>query len=279
MSSGKVIGAYILFTLFSAVIFGWVIHSWIAAGVGAIIVILWWSIAAIFGVNILLWSMKVSPLNVARYSELARTVVNCSRDPKVGTPSLWIINNLAPMIMSVGMSPGSSHMIFTRGFLDSLDDKVHYALIVREIECIRSGLTAANTGAATLHWLILLPGKIEQLVSGREPGEPNLVSIILNLIPASVAMPFAHIMAEKKRVYVVDRDAGMKLENAEYMPYGLLKLQEKILHMPFNCELPLIGCCAMNPMSKDPYSTLFRVHPTTPRRMERLRHSASLRRK
>ena len=271
MSSGKVIGAYTLFTLFCAVILGWIFHSWIAAAIGAVIVIIWWCIASVSGVQILLWSMKISPLNVAMYGEIAKAVVNGSKDPGVGTPSLWMNNNIAPMIMSVGYSPRSSHIIFTRGFLDALDDKVHYALIAREIECIRCGLTSANTAAATLLWFVLLPGKIGQILTGREPGEPNPVSTILNLIPAVVAMPLAHLASEKQRVYEVDRNTVKKLENADYMPYGLMQLQDKLLRLPFNCELPLTGCCAMNPISRDPYASLFRVHPTTPRRIERLR--------
>ncbi len=271
MSNGKVILSYSIFTVFNVVVLGQIFHHPIAYVTGGLIVIIWWIIAALFGNRILLWSIKAAPLNVAIYAEIAKIITSYHTGPKMGTPSLWLSTNFSPMILSIGLSPRSSHILVTRGFLDRLDDKVHLGLITRELHSIRSGLTSANTGIATLLWFILLPGKIASIAGGKEPGEPSVQSTLLNIIPALVAYPFALIGSERKKTYEVDREGSELLENADYMPWAFLQLSEEILKSPYNCELPLMGCCAINPNSKDPYAAFFKLHPPTPKRIDRLR--------
>jgi len=183
-----------------------------------------------------------------------------------------MIDSTAPMVLSIGLHPRSSSLILTRGLLERLDNKVQVGLVMREMESIRLGATAANTAGATLLWFILLPGKIGTLLSGKQPGEPNVASTILNLLPAFIAAPFAMIVSDRARVYAMDREAMQKVENPDCIPYALMKLQEAILGSPFNCELALTGCCAINPGSRDPYTALFKsFHPPTPKRIGRLR--------
>ncbi|HDS29659.1 MAG TPA: hypothetical protein ENN67_01310 [Firmicutes bacterium] len=271
MLNGKVISTYLLFTLLSSIVFGWIFHHWIAFAIGAIVPITWWIIASIAGDSILLSSIRANPLNVAKYNEIALTVTKFQKGVKMGTPSLWMIGSLAPMSLSIGLSARKSHIILTRGFLERLDDKTQTTLVSRELQSIKNGLTSVNTAIAILLWLILIPGKIGQFISGREPGEPNVYSVILNIIPVFPGWLIAFIGSSKEKAYTVDRETQSILDHPDYMPYALLQLQESILKMPFNCELPLIGCCTINPGSNDPYASLFRAHPPTPKRIERLR--------
>jgi Zn-dependent protease with chaperone function len=271
MSEGKVISVYVIFTVLSALLIAWVAHHWVGLLIGGIIPIAWWILCLFAGDEILLMSIRAQPLNVAKYSEIGLIITKFHKGTKMGMPSLWILSTISPMSMSVGISIKKSHIILTRGFLERLDDKVHLALVTRELQSIKSGLTANNTGVATLLWLILSPGKLGQFMSGREPGEPNVYSVILNTLPVFAGWLVAFIGAAKKKAYEVDREASDMMDNYDYVPYALMKLQEGILGSPFNCELPLTGCCTINPGSRDPYASLFRAHPPTPKRIDRLR--------
>jgi Zn-dependent protease with chaperone function len=271
MSNGKVITAYLLFTIITALIPGLLFNHWLGYTLGAALVIIWWGLATVIGDNLLLRTIKAEPLNVVRYGEIGKIVTTYRMGPNMGVPSLWMVNNLSPMIMSIGLNPKSSHVILTRGLLDKLDDKVQRAMMVRELESIRAGRTACNTGAATLLWFILIPGRIGGLITGKEPGDPNVVTTILDIIPAFVAAFFVAMTADRASVFSLDRAAQKNLDNPDYLPYALIKFQESALALSFNLDLALSPCCAINPTSRDPFVGLFKNKPPTPKRIDRLR--------
>ena len=278
MSNGRVITSYFIYAILIALIPGLWTQHWLGFAIGAGIVIIWWVIAAVMGDRILLKSMRAEPLNVVIYSEIGKIVTAKRLGHKFGIPSLWVISDVAPMIMSVGLSPRASHLVFSKGFLDRLDDKAQLSMVVRELESIRAGRTSANTAASTLLWFIMLPGRLVNMITGRPPGEPNTLSTVVNLIPAFVAGLFVLLTADRPAMYAVDRAAQKQLDNPDYVPYALMKLQDAALGTPFNCELALTPCCVMNPNSRDPYAALFKPHPTTPKRIERLRPRTGKRR-
>ncbi|MFH1676629.1 MAG: hypothetical protein ABIC40_06345, partial [bacterium] len=170
-----------------------------------------------------------------------------------------------------GLSKGSSNFIFTKGFLDSLDDKAQKGLIHWEVESVKSGLTSLNTGIATLLWFVLLPGRIGYILAAQPPGMPNLVTSFLNIFPAFIGAPYAHLMADRKLVHKVDAIAMKSLHNPDYLLYALMEIDKKSLVLPFECELALSPCCLLNPRGRDPYSGLYKLHPTGVRRIDRLR--------
>lgn len=277
MSNGKVIISYILFTIFLGLIPGLLFESWIWFGIGCLIAIIWWVIAGVAGDTILLKSINAEPLNVVIYNEIGKIVTSRRPGPQMGPPSLWMVSNLAPMIMSIGLNPRSSHLVFTKGFLSRLDDKAQLASIVRELESIRTGQTSANTAIGTLLWFILLPGRLVLWATAKQPDEPSALATFMNFIPAFVGAFFLMIAADKKAVYSIDRTAKKLLENPDYLPYALLKMQEGVLATPYNCDLALIQCCFIGPNNRDTFAMLYKPHPPTPKRIERLRPKNSSR--
>ncbi len=276
MSDGRVIRSYLYFVAVSAAIPGLIVGHWIAYAVGAGIAISWWITASIAGNTILLKTIGARPFNVSKYHEMAKIVTGKRISPKIGPPTMWIVRNMSPMLISIGLSKKSSHLIFTDGFFAHLDDKSQLGLVTREFESISEGLTATHTALATLLWIILLPGRLGNMIIGKNFGEQNLLATILNLMPAFfIGYPVVLMGASKMKVNIVDSDTLRKLDNPDYLPYGLMKLQESILRSPFNCDLSLSGCCIINPNSNDPYQILIRLHPTTPKRIDRLRMKAN----
>ena len=255
-----------------ALFFWLVVQSWVSIAVGGGIAILWWIIAAIFGDAILMKTTPAVPLNVAKYSDIGKLATGLRISPRIGPPSLWFINDMSPMVMCIGLKKRNANLIFTKGFLENLEDKAQLGLAHREIEEIRSGTTAANTALAALLWFILLPGRIGTVLIGKRPGEPNVVGTLLNLVPAFL-MGYACALVgfSRTRVHATDAATLMRLENPDYLPYALMKLQEMLLRAPLDCDLSLGACCVVNPKSRDPYQGLFKLHPTTPKRIDRLR--------
>ncbi len=271
MLNGRVITAYVLFTILWIIIFG---LPFKLAGIliGGGIAVGWWIIAAVAGETILLSTVRVARLNVAKYSEIGRLIKKKMVGPKIGEPSLWIIHDTSPMVIAMGYNPKKSHLIFSQGFFDRLDDKSQIGLTMRAMEEIKEGITSANTGLATLLWMVLLPGRIGGWIIGKRPGEPNIISIILNAIPAFlIGWPLSLLGVDKRKIYSLDSSTILKLENPDYLPYGLMKLQEALMLGSFDVDLSYSGLCIVNPMSRDPYQMLFKIHPPTPKRIDRLR--------
>lgn len=279
MSDVKVILAYLVYTFVMMMIFGLPLGS---AGyiIGGMIGIVWWIVAAAAGEKILLKTLNVAPLNVATYTDVAKLVKEKTKGLRVAMPELWIVHNLAPMVLSIGYDPKKAHLIFSQGFFERIDDKSQTGLTVRALEDIRDGSVAGHTGLAVLLWWVLLPGRIGAWITGKQPGEPNVLSTILNLIPAFLfGWPLSLFGIDKKKIYALDASAMKRLDNPDYLPYGLMKIQEAILLGSFDIDLSLSGLCIVNPCSRDPYQTLFKMHPPTPKRIDRLRVRANADRK
>lgn len=271
MLNGRVITAYILFTILWIVIFG-LPYKLAGVIIGGGIAVGWWIIAAVAGESILLSTIRATPLNVAKYTEIGRLVKKKMVGLKIGEPSLWIIHDTAPMVIAMGNNPKKSHLIFTQGFFERLDDKSQIGLTMRAIEDIRQGITPANTGLATLLWMILLPGRIGGWIMGKRPGEPSIIFTILNALPAFlIGWPLSLLGVDKRKIYSLDSSTILKLENPDYLPYGLMKLQEALMLGSFDIDLSFSGLCIVNPMSRDPFQMLFKIHPPTPKRIDRLR--------
>ena len=273
MSNGRVVTAYLLFTVVTAAVLWLIFNHWIAAAIGAGFAVLWWIIASIFGDAILLRTLRASELNVSMYPEVGKLATTSLRiGPRIGPPKLMYIATHSPMLMSIGLSRRSACLVFTKGFFDYLEDKPQIGLMKREVESIRSGATAANTGLATLLWIILAPGRIATVATGKPPGEPNTLSLILNIVPAFfLASIIGLIGFDRTAVHRVDAATLSKLENPDYLPYALMKLQEALLAAPFDVDLALGPCCVVSPNNRDTLQNLFKLHPTTPKRIDRLR--------
>lgn len=271
MSDVKVILAYIAAIILWALVPFMMLHTVASAVVGGGLVVIWWIIAALYGDKILLWSIRAEPLNISKYNEIVEQVMSRRPGPSVGTPSFWMLPDLAPMTMSLGLGPQKYHMIFTRGALDRIDDKALIGLIVRELQAMRSGLTSANTGAATLLWFILLPGRIVGQLLGLNSGEPHIIRTIANIFSAPIGGLFGRLFFnQKRRIYSIDNSAFVTLEKPEYLPYALKEMSEKLQATPFNCELALSTCCIINQNSRDPWANLYKLLPSTPKRIKRL---------
>jgi len=280
MANGRIITAHLYFIAFCAVVPGLIFQHWLAYSIGGAIAVLWWIFASIFGTSLLLKTLPIEPLNVAQYHEMGKLVATRRAAPGLGPPEMWIIQDISPMILAVGLYRRNSHLIFTKGFFDGLDDKTQIGLTIRMIESIRQGSTAANSALGTLLWIILLPGRLASRLIGTRPGEPNFISTILNLLPVFfIGLPVSAIGTDKKRFHRIDTETLPKLDNPDYLPYGLMKLQDILLASSFNVDLALVGCCIIDPHTRDAYQSLLKVHPPTPKRIDRLRVRADSSRK
>lgn len=279
MSDIKVITAYLVYTIIVMLIFGLPLGP-VGFIIGGAIGITWWIVAATAGEKLLLSTLNAAPLNIATYTAIAILVKEKMISPKVAMPSMWIVHNIAPMVMVFGYNQKKSHIVFSQGFFDRLDDKSQTGLTLRALEDIREGQVIGNTGIAVLLWWLLIPGRIGNWITGKQPGDPNIIATILNLIPAFLfAWPFSLFGIDKARVYSLDSSTLRRLENPDYLPYGLMQIQEAILLGSFDIDLSLSGVCIINPSSRDPYQNLFKMHPPTPKRIDRLRVRANADRK
>jgi len=272
MLNGRVITVYLIFVIVTAAIPYAVVHDWRVAAGGALIGIICWIIGAIWGDGILLKTLRAEPLNDAKHPEIAKLVKSLSAGPGLGHPQMWQVNDLGAMVLTIGMNRKNSNIIFTTGYFTKLEDKVQTGLAIREVTSIREHLTSADTALAYLLWLILLPGRIVNTLAGKKYGEPSIPAMIVNITPALIfGWPIGLLGSNKILVNKVDASTLKNLENPDYLPYGLMKLQESILSSPFDCDLALSGCCIINPNNRDALQAMFKLHPATPKRIDRLR--------
>jgi len=275
MSNGRVLSAWLIFVVVCAITPWFIIQHWMSALIGGTFGILWWIVMIIWGDTILLKTLGAEPLNVSEYFEIAKLVKTMRCGPGLSHPTMWQINNFSAMVLSIGQTTKNSHIIFTKGYFDKLEDKVQIGLVYREVESIRQGLTAANSALACLLWIILLPGRIITILTRQKIGEPSIASTIFNVLPAFLmGWSLGSIGADKQLINRVDSITLKRLDNPDYIPYGLMKLQESILGAPFNCDLAASGCCIINPNNRDPLQLMFKLHPPTPKRIDRLRIKA-----
>jgi len=187
-------------------------------------------------------------------------------------PKLYIIPDPIPNAFATGRDYEHAAVAVTEGLLNLLDEEEIAGVIAHELSHIKHYDMLIGTVAATIAGAISMLANFGMLFGGDRENRNPLVDIIL-MIVMPLAATIIQMTISRSREFEADRGAAMITGHPEWLQSALSKLENYarggVIH---DAEPQTAHMFIVNPFSGigSALGNLFRTHPTTEERIERL---------
>jgi len=207
--------------------------------------------------------------------EIVRRLANKAGLPM---PKVYIVPEPIPNAFATGRNPSHAAVAVTEGLLDLLDEDEIEAVLAHELSHVRHYDILIGTIAATIAGAIAWIANIMQFGaffggSREEENTPNPIIMIVLSIILPIAAGIIQMAVSRSREFMADEGAARITGHPEWLQSALIKLEN------YNAQglLPeatpeTAHMFIVNPFTGKDFSfaNLFRTHPTTEQRIERL---------
>ncbi len=191
-------------------------------------------------------------------------------------PKVYIIPERVPNAFATGRNPKHAAVAVTEGLLELLDEEEIEAVLAHELSHVRHYDILIGTIAATIAGAIAWIANIMQFgafFGGRDDRNVNPVVMILLSIILPIAAGIIQMAVSRSREFQADEGAARLTGRPEWLASALVKLEnynrQGILPeaTPETAHMFIINPFTGKDIS---FANLFRTHPTTEQRIERL---------
>ena len=192
-------------------------------------------------------------------------------------PKVYIIPEKVPNAFATGRNPSHAAVAVTEGLLDLLNEEEIEAVLAHELSHVRHYDILIGTIAATIAGAIAWIANIMQFGAffggGRDEESPNPIVMLILSIILPIAAGIIQMAVSRSREFEADAGAAYLTGHPEWLESALIKLEnynrQGILPeaTPETAHMFIV-----NPFTGKDFSfaNLFRTHPTTEERIERL---------
>jgi heat shock protein HtpX len=278
---GNIIKTYLLIGALSALL---LIIGGVVGGQGGVVIALCFSlifnlIAFWFSDKIVLSMYKAEKIDRSHPSGLYEIVERLARKADLPMPKVYIIPEGAPNAFATGRSPKTAAVAATKGLLDDLSKDEIEAVMAHEMTHIKNRDTLISTLAAVIASAIMHITAIAKwgmiFGFGRSDDDERgggLFVTILMIILAPIAAVLIQTAISRSREYMADKGSkgligsGMPLANA----LRKIETMSKRGHVMKTTAPETAHMFIMNPISGKAVLSLFRTHPATEDRIQKL---------
>jgi len=230
-----------------------------------------------FSDRLVLRMYDARPLQYHAAPWLFRTVQTLARRAGVPMPQLYVVPENAPNAFATGRDPEHGVIAVTEGLLRVLNQAEVEGVLAHEMAHIKHRDTLLMSVAATLAgaisslanfamWGALLGGH-----SRDEEDSPNPFVGLLAMLFAPIAASLVQLAISRTREYAADRAAAEWTGNPLGLASALQRIEAVAQQTPFYSGSPETAhLFIQNPFTGEGISALFRTHPTTNDRVQRL---------
>ncbi len=187
-------------------------------------------------------------------------------------PTLALAPSEQPNAFATGRNPANAVVCVTEGILKTLDEPELEGVIAHELAHIKNRDMLTGTVAATLSAAIVFLARFGFFFGGRDRG--GALGGILMLVLAPLAATVVQMAISRAGEFRADR-VGSEISGA---PLGLARALERIeagaRRRPMQVNPSASHLCIVNPLAGGGIAKLFRTHPPTAERVERLEEMA-----
>jgi len=204
-----------------------------------------------------------------------RVVERLAERAHLPMPKVYIIHDPIPNAFATGRNPQHAAVAITTGLLELLDEEEVEGVMAHELSHVAHRDILVATVAATIAGAIAFIANMLQLgaMFGRNNrnGNPLLMIVMAILLP--IAATVIQMTISRSREFMADAGAARLTGHPEWLQNALVKLTnynhtgEVQGATPENAHMFIISPFDGKNFS---FSNLFRTHPTTEQRLERL---------
>ncbi len=188
-------------------------------------------------------------------------------------PKLYIIPDSQPNAFATGRDYDHAVVAVTQGLLDLLDEHEVEAVIAHELSHIKHYDMLIGTVTATLAGAIALLANFGFYFRGDQNRSSNPMIMLVLMILMPIAATVIQMTVSRSREFMADEGAARMTAHPEWLQSGLSKLDHYAHTIPLsNAQPQTAHLFIVNPFGSGGFSlqSLFRTHPTTQERIDRL---------
>ncbi len=207
---------------------------------------------------------------------LLEIVRRLSEKAGIPMPKVYIIPESVPNAFATGRNPSHAAVAVTEGLLELLDEEEVEAVLAHELSHVRHYDILIGTIAATIAGAIAWIANIMQfgaIFGGRDNNSPNPILMLVMSIILPLAAGIIQMAVSRSREFEADAGAARLTGHPEWLASALMKLENYNRRGMLPEATPETAhMFIVNPFTGKDFSfaNLFRTHPTTEQRIERL---------
>lgn len=214
------------------------------------------------------------PVTQAQNPRLYRIIAKLSKKAQLPLPAIYIIREQTPNAFATGRNPEHAAVAITEGLLNLLTDEEVEAVMAHELSHVKHRDMLIATVAASIAGAIALIANFMQFgaMFGNNRDRNPLVMIVLSIV-LPLAASIIQMTISRSREFMADAGSARITGHPEWLQSALRKLEtyntQGFVHgaTPENAHLFIVSPFSGKRVS---FSNLFRTHPTTQERIERL---------
>ena len=221
---------------------------------------------------------RARPVTEIEQPELYAIVRRLTTQIGMPTPSIYVIDSPQPNAFATGRSPKKAAVAVTTGILEVLDYGELEGVLAHELAHVKNRDILISSIAAMLGAAIAIIGRMALFSGGGNRNNPlGVIGVIVSLIVAPLAAMLIRFAISRTREFHAD-ETGAKITG---QPLQLASALEKIAagtsRIPMNVNPATSQLFIDNPLKAVKgrgVSRIFRTHPPTEERIERLTNMA-----
>lgn len=236
-------------------------------------------VSYLYSDKIVLSMSRAKVVSESEYPDLHRIVTSLATSAGLPKPRVAIIKSKVPNAFATGRGPKNSVVAVTTGLLEVLNENELEGVLSHEISHIkhRDVLVAsvAATIAGAISYLALI-GRFGVFFGGGVDRNRNAgaLTLLLSLL-APLAAFLIQMAISRGREYEADREGAMLSRKPLSLASALEKIERTIRSAPpLNVNPSTSPLWIVNPFRGDALLEMFSTHPSTWKRIERLKAMA-----
>ncbi|MDP1784305.1 MAG: zinc metalloprotease HtpX [Sulfuricurvum sp.] len=206
---------------------------------------------------------------------LYRIVERLAIAGKIPTPKVYIIHDQIPNAFATGRNPEHAAVAITTGLMEILSEEEIEGVMAHELFHVRHRDILIATVAATIAGAVAFIANMLQFgaMFGRNNRNGNPILMIIMAILLPIAATVIQMSISRSREFMADEGAARLTGHPEWLQNALVKLSNYNARgevqgaTPENAHMFIVSPFEGKSFS---FANLFRTHPTTEQRLERL---------
>ncbi len=230
----------------------------------------WW-----FSDRIVLRMYNAQPVSAESAPQLHKMVAELAGKAGLPMPKVYIVPGAMPNAFATGRNPENAAVAVTEGILEIMPAEELRGVIAHELahianrDTLISAVAAVSAGAISMiaswaQWAMIFGGRRDEEREGGGGG--GLIAIFL----APLVATLIQLAISRSREFAADEYAARLIGDGKPLARALQRLEAGVQRAPGDVEPSTAHMFIVSPLSGGGFFRLFRTHPTTEARVEKL---------
>jgi heat shock protein HtpX len=237
-----------------------------------------------FSDKIAIKTTRSKPVTEREMPDYYRIVRQLANEQNMPMPKLFVSEMMQPNAFATGRNPEHASVAVTRGILQILDERELRGVLAHELSHVANRDILISSIAAAIGMSITFLARFAFFFGGSDDeGGGNIFALLLAWILAPIAALLIQMAVTRSREYQADESGAFLSRDPDALASALIKLEQASKKVPplatvSPAEAHMFIVNPMNALQargRGGITSLFRTHPPTEARVERLRVIAS----